>query len=87
MTTTCSRVEIIQHMFNLLMGEASPDNIINPTSIQGIIHDEIVFHVVTDMTTIVMGYIWMKYFYLEIDKQISIPWIGSANQEKKFIKK
>ena len=40
MTATCSRVAIIQHMFILLIGEASPENRINPTSIQGIIQDK-----------------------------------------------
>ena len=54
MTATCSRVEIIQHMF-ILMGEASPENRINPMSIQGIIQDEVVFHVVMDTVMIVMG--------------------------------
>ena len=55
MTATCSRVEIIQHMFILLMGEASSENRINPMSIQGIIQDEVVFHVVMDTAAIVMG--------------------------------
>ena len=55
MTTTCSKVEIIQPMFNLLMGEASPENRFNPTSIQGIIQDEVVFCVVTDIAAIITG--------------------------------
>ena len=40
-------------MLNLLMGEASLENGFNPTSIQGIIQDEIVFCVVViaDVTT------------------------------------
>ena len=53
MTTTCSRVAIIQHVFSLLMGEASPENGVNPTSIQGIIQDEIVLRVVTDAAMII----------------------------------
>ena len=55
MTATCSRVEIIQHVFSLLMSEASLENGVNPMSIQGIIRDEVVFHVVTDMAGIVMA--------------------------------
>ena len=55
MTATCSEVAIIQHMFSLLMGEASPENRINPMSIQGIIQDEVVFRVVTDTAAIIMG--------------------------------
>ena len=55
MTATCSRVAIIQHLFNFLMGEALLENRINPTSIQGIIQDEVVFHVVTDIAVIAMG--------------------------------
>ena len=35
-------------MFIFLMGEASPENIVNPTSIKGIIQDEVVFRMVTD---------------------------------------
>ena len=33
-------------MFSFLVGEASPENRINPTSIQGVIQDEVVFCVV-----------------------------------------
>ena len=53
MIATCSRVAIIQHMFILLMGEASLENRVDPTSIQGIIQDKIVFRVVTDTTMII----------------------------------
>ena len=80
-------MEIIQHMLNFLMGEASSKNRINPTSIQDIIQDEVVFHVVTDMVVIVMGYIWLKYLCLEINKKISIPWISSAYQQNELIQK
>ena len=41
-------------MFSLLMGEASLENGINPTSIQGIIQDEVVFHMVMDAAEIVV---------------------------------
>ena len=43
MPATWSRVAIIQHLFKLLMGEGSPENEINPASIQGVIQDEVVF--------------------------------------------
>ena len=46
MNATCYRVAIIQHLFSFLMGEASPKNRLNPTSIQGIIQDEAVFRMV-----------------------------------------
>ena len=85
MTTTCSRVEIIQQMFNLLVGEASLENRVDPTSIQGIIQDKIVFCVVTDAVTIIARYMQLKMLGLEINQQISIPRISSANQEQKFI--
>ena len=81
MIATCSRVAIIQHMFNLLMGEVSPENRINPTSIQGIIQDEVIFHVVTDTAAIITGKMQLKYLCLELNKKISIPRISSANQE------
>ena len=55
MTTTCSKVAIIKHMFILLMGEAFLENRINPMSIQGIIQDEVVFRVVTDTVVFVTG--------------------------------
>ena len=54
MTATCSRVEIIQHVFSLLMGEASPENGVNTMSIQGVIQDKIVLHVVTDAAMIIV---------------------------------
>ena len=72
-------------MFNFLMGEASPENRINLTSIQGIIQDEVVFRVVTDTMVIVTGKMWLKSLCLEINKKIYIPRIDSANQEQEFI--
>ena len=53
MTATCSIVAIIQHVFSLLMSEASLDNGVNPTSIQGIIQDKIVLRVVIDAVMII----------------------------------
>ena len=55
MTATWSRVAIIQHMFSLLMGEASTENRVDPMSIQGIVQDEVVLCVVTDTTVIIAG--------------------------------
>ena len=72
-------------MFSLLMAEASPENIFDPTSIQSIIQDEIVFHVVTDTAAIITGKMQLKYLCLELNKKISIPRISSANQEQEFI--
>ena len=47
-------MEIIQHMFSLLMGEALSENGVNPTSIQGIIQDDIVLRMVMDTTVIIV---------------------------------
>ena len=74
-------------LVRFLMDEASPENGIDPMSIQSVIQDEVVFCVVTDMVAIVTGYIWLKYLCLEINEQISIPWVSCAYQEHKFIQK
>ena len=55
MTATCSRVVSIQHLFRFLVSEALSENRIDPISIQGVIQDEVVFSVVTDVATLVMG--------------------------------
>ena len=56
MTATCSRVVVIQNLFSFLVAKASLENEIDTTSIQSLIQDEVVFFMVTDTTTIVMGY-------------------------------
>ena len=63
------------------MSEALPKNGVNPTSIQGIMQDEVVFHVVTNVVAINMSQMWLKMLGLEINQQISIPRISSANKE------
>ena len=75
----------IQHLFSFLTCEASPKNRIDPTSIQGVIQYEVVFCVVMDTATIVTVYIWLKSLCLEINEQISIPWVSSAYQEQELI--
>ena len=73
--------------YSFLMGKASPENGINTTSIQSVIQDEVLFCVVKDTTTIIMGYSGLKYLCLEINEQISIPWVSNAYQEQEFIRK
>ena len=60
------------------MGKASPKNGIDTMSIESVIQDEVVFCVVTDTATIVMGESRMKTLCLEIDEQIYKPWVSSA---------
>ena len=67
MTTTCSRVAVIENMFSLFMGEASSKNGIYTTPVQCIIQDKVVFHVVMDTVTIIMRYIGIKSLCLEIN--------------------
>ena len=87
MTATCSRVEIIQSRFSLFMCKASSKDGIYTMAVQCNIHNEIVLCVVTYMTMIVMGYVRLKSLGLEIDDQISIPWVSCAYQEQEFIRK
>ena len=82
MTAACSRVEIIQNLFNLFMCKELSKNVVNTVSIQCIILNEIILCVVTDAMTIVMGHVRLKYLGLEIDDQISIPQISCAYQEQ-----
>ena len=86
MTATCSRVAIIQNMFNFFMCKASSKDGIDTTSVQCIIQNEIVLCMVTDTMKIVMTYVRLKYLSLEINNQISIPCISCAYEEQKFIR-
>ena len=81
MIAECSRVAMIQHLFNFLMGEALLENRIDPTFIQGAIQDEVVFCMVMDTVAIIMGWSGMKYLFLETNEKISILLFSSAYQE------
>ena len=67
MTATCAKMAVIKNLFNLVMGEASSENGIYTTSIQGIIEDKIVLCVVTNATMIFTRYSRMKTLCLEIN--------------------
>ena len=67
MTATCSRVAFIENLFILFMGEASSENVIYTTSIQGIIDDKIVLYVVTNVAMILTIYSRLKTLCLEIN--------------------
>ena len=80
-TATCSRVAVIQNCFSLFMCKASSKDGIYTTVVQCIIQHKIVLFVVRDMMTIITGHVRMKSLGLEIDDQISIPWVSCAHQE------
>ena len=54
MIAACSRVEIIQHMFSLIMSEEMLENRVNPMSIQGTIQDKVVLRMVMDVAAIIV---------------------------------
>ena len=82
MIATWSRVAIIQNHFNLFMCKASSKNGIYTTLVQCIIQNEIVLCVVMDTAMIVTRYVRLKSLGLDIDDQISIPWVSCAYQEQ-----
>ena len=85
MTATYSILEIIQNHFILFMRKEFSKDRIYSILVQCIIHNELVLCVVMDTTIIAMGYVKLKYLGLDIDDQISIPWVSCAYQEQEFI--
>ena len=54
-TTTSSKVVVIQNALSLVMGETSVEDCIGAATIKGIIHNQIVFHMMANAATILTG--------------------------------
>lgn len=55
--------------------------------IQGVTNDKVIFNMMTNVTTIFMREFGMKSLSLEIQIDISIPWVRCADKKQQFIRK
>jgi hypothetical protein len=86
MTTTGSRMEIIQSPLGLVECEAASKNRVNPPTIKTIPEDNILTSLIAYSTSVNTGQSWSEILGLEIYNDISIPKIISADEEKGFIR-
>jgi hypothetical protein len=85
-TTTGSKVIVIQNAFNLCMNQTSSKDSINTTAIQGVADDKITTRMVVNMSTLFTESVRLKALGLEIKEDVSIPRIRGADEEKSFFK-
>jgi hypothetical protein len=77
---------VIQCFLNLIIGETSSKNGVNPMMIKSVTEDNIMMGLVTYMTRVGARQIMMKILSLEINNDISIPKVIGMDQKKGFIR-
>jgi hypothetical protein len=85
-TTTGSRMAVIQGFLGFIKREATSKNRVNPTTIKGITEDNILTCLVEYLTEVRARQIGLESLGLEIYDDISIPNVIGTDQEKGFIK-
>jgi hypothetical protein len=86
MTTTCSRMAVIQGFLSLIIGETSSKNGVNPTTIKSVAEDNILTGLVTYATMVISKQSGLKILILEINNDISIPKVNKADQKEGFVR-
>jgi hypothetical protein len=86
MTSICSRVTIIQIFLSFIVGETSLKYGINTTVVKGITRDDLLTGLIPYKTTIFTRKIRPKILDLEIDDNISIPYVIRTNQKEGFVR-
>jgi hypothetical protein len=75
MTATCSRVTVIQRFLIFIVGETLSKYGIITTMIKGITNDNVLMGLIPDMKTIYTRKIMLEILGLEIDDNISVPYV------------
>jgi hypothetical protein len=85
MTTTGSRMAVIQSSLGFVECEAASKNGVNPPTIKSIPEDNILMSLVSYSMSVNTRQSWPESLGLEIYDDISIPKIIGADEEKGFI--
>jgi hypothetical protein len=85
MTTTGSRMIVIQSSLSLVECEVASKNRVNPTMIKSIPEDNILTSLVSYLTSVNTGQSGLEILGLEIYNDITIPKIIGVDEEKGFI--
>jgi hypothetical protein len=86
MTTTGSRMVVIEGFLGFVKCEAASKKKVDPTTIKSITEDNILTGLVAYSTAVSTRQIGAKILGLEIYDDISVPKIIRTNQEKGFIR-
>jgi hypothetical protein len=86
MTSTCSRVTVIQIFLNFVEGETSSKYGINTTMVNGITKDNVLTGLILDTTTICTRNIRPESLGLEIDDNIYVLYVIRTDQKEGFIR-
>jgi hypothetical protein len=76
MTATCSRVTIIQIFISFIIGKALSKNRVNTTTVKSITKDDVLMGLISYSTMICTRKVGPKILSLEIDDNISIPYVN-----------
>jgi hypothetical protein len=85
MTTTSSRMAVIQRSLDFVECEVVSKDGFNPLTIKSIPEDNILMSLVSYSTSVSTRQSWLKSLGLEIYDDITIPKFISANEENGFI--
>ena len=72
---------VIQNMFGFVKCDTSMHNHVDTLTIQGIPYNYIMLGLVVNALTIIFGCIRLKVLSLEINENVSIPWIRQVDEE------
>jgi hypothetical protein len=86
MTTTCSRVTVIQSFFIFIVSETLLKNGINTAMVEGITKNDVLSGMIPYMTMICTREIRSESLSLEIDNNIFIPYVIRTDQKKGFVR-
>ena len=84
-TTTGTKVTIIQNVFSLLVSQTLPKNGVDTTAIQSVAEDDIMARVVTNASTLFARDVGLKTLGLKVEEDVSVPRIRGVDEEDRFI--
>jgi hypothetical protein len=82
MTTTCSRVAVIQRFLSFIKIQTTSEDRINASMVKSIAKDDIMTCLITNMTSFITGQCRLESLSLEIYNDISVPNIIGIDKEK-----
>jgi hypothetical protein len=86
MTTTCSKVAVIQIFLSLIIGEIEYENKVNTTPIKSVTNNYVLTGLIPYMMTVCARKVGPESLSLEIDDNISVPSVIRTDQKKGFIR-
>jgi hypothetical protein len=85
-STASAVVEIIQDSINFIDGKTLLKNIVDPTSIENVIYEEVLGGLMENVSTIISREMRPNFFCTKVDEKFVIPWVIKGDGEEVFIR-